>query len=261
MNVLLHTHRYVKKKSIFEDEMDCSRVEGVTSPQARSLTEGLYRALRTEILSGRFAAGQRLRPGELSQQRGVSLNVVREALNRLSGEGLVDASPQLGFAVVQLSVEDLDDLTALRSLVECSAIRTSVEQGSLGWETELVAAHHRLARTPMTRPDGPDELTPEWMQAHNDFHAATMSACGNRRMIALTAALSESAAIYRHWSRVYDHGSRDIADEHRAIFEAALARDAELTGRLHAGHIRRTADIVIAAPGARELTAARPGSA
>jgi DNA-binding GntR family transcriptional regulator len=79
MNVLLHTHRYVKKKSIFEDEMDCSRVEGVTSPHAaRSLTEGLYRALRTEILSGRFAAGQRLRPGELSQQRGVSLNVVRD---------------------------------------------------------------------------------------------------------------------------------------------------------------------------------------
>jgi hypothetical protein len=47
----------------------------------------------------------------------------------------------------------------------------------------------------------------------------------------------------------------------RAIFEAALVRDAELTGRLHAGHIRRTADIVIAATGARELTATRPESA
>jgi DNA-binding GntR family transcriptional regulator len=242
--------------------MDCSTVEGVTSPPApRSLTEGLYRALRTEILSGRFTAGQRLRPSELSQQRGVSLNVVREALNRLSGEGLVDASPQLGFAVVQLSVEDLDDLTALRSLVECSAIRTSVEQGSLGWETGLVAAHHRLARTPLTGPDSPDELTSEWMQAHNDFHVATMSACGNRRLIALTAALGESAAIYRHWSQAYDHGRRDIAGEHRAIFEAALARDAELACRLHAEHIRRTGDIVRAAAGARELAATRPESA
>ena len=239
--------------------MDDSRIEGVSSPTApRSLTEGLYRALRTEILGGRFAPGQRLRPSALGQQRGVSLNVVREALNRLSGEGLVDASPQLGFAVVQLSVEDLDDLTALRSLVECSAIRTSVEQGSLAWETGLVAAHHRLARTPMTGPDSPDELTSEWMQAHNDFHAATMSACGNRRLIALTAALSESAAIYRHWSQAYDHGRRDIAGEHHAVFEAALARDAELAARLHAEHIRRTADIVIAVPGASERAAARP---
>jgi DNA-binding GntR family transcriptional regulator len=241
--------------------MDCLRVVGVTSaPAPRSLTERLYLALRTEILSGRFAPGQRLRPGELAQGNGVSLNVAREALNRLSGEGLVEASPQLGFAVVQLSAGDLEDLTALRALVESSAIRTSVEQGSLAWETELVAAHHRLAGTPMTRPDRSDELTTEWMQAHNDFHAATMSACGNHRLIALTAALGESAAIYRHWSQAYDHGRRDIAGEHRAIFEAALARDAELACRLHCEHIQRTADIVLAAMHARELTGATPGS-
>jgi DNA-binding GntR family transcriptional regulator len=234
-------------------------VTSVAAP--RSLTERLYRALRAEILSGRFTPGQRLRPSELAQGHGVSLNVVREALNRLSGEGLVEASPQLGFAVVQLSVEDLDDLTALRSLVESSAIRTSVGQGSLGWETELVAAHHRLAGTVMTRPDSPDELTTEWMQAHNDFHAATMSACGNRRLIALTAALGESSAIYRHWSQAYDHGRRDIAAEHRAIFEAALAHDAELACRRQSEHIQRTAGIIVAARRARELTSATPESA
>lgn len=242
--------------------MDSHTVDGVTALSApRSLTEGLYRALRTEILSGRFTPGQRLRPSEIASSRGVSLNVVREALNRLSGEGLVNASPQLGFAVVELSTGDLVDLTELRTLVECSAIRASVEEGSLTWETALVAAHHRLARTPMSGPDAPEEVTAEWMQAHNDFHAATMSACGNRRLIALTAALAESAAIYRHWSQVYDHGRRDIAGEHRAIFEAALARDAELACRLHAEHIRRTADIVIAAAGAHELSGARPGPA
>jgi DNA-binding GntR family transcriptional regulator len=232
-----------------------------SSTAPRSLTEALYRALRTEILGGRFAPGQRLRPGELGQQRGVSLNVVREALNRLCGEGLVDASPQLGFAVVQLSVEDLADLTALRSLVECSALRTSVEQGSLDWETGLVAVHHRLARTPMTGSDSSDVLTAEWMQAHNDFHAATMAACGNRRLIALTAELAESAAIYRHWSQAHRRGRRDIAGEHRGVFEAALARDAELAARLHAEHIRRTADIVIATAGGREPAPARPETA
>jgi DNA-binding GntR family transcriptional regulator len=233
----------------------------VTSrPAPRSLTEALYRALRTEILSGRFAPGQRLRPSELARERGVSLNVVREALNRLSGEGLAEASPQLGFAVVQLSVADLEDLTALRSLVECSAVRTSVEQGSLGWETGLVAAHHRLARTPMSPPDSPDALAADWAEAHNDFHAAAMSACGNRRLIALTAALAESAEIYRYWAQAYGRGRRDITGEHRAMFEAALARDAELAGRLHAEHVRRTADIVIAAAGARQLAGARPES-
>jgi DNA-binding GntR family transcriptional regulator len=214
---------------------------------ARSLTERTYACLRADILAGRFAPGQRLRPTELAGINGVSLNVVREALNRLAGERLVRASPQQGFAVVALTAEDLADLTDVRELVEVTALRRSIERGDLAWESELVAAHHRLANTPMTAPDRPGELSDEWMHAHNAFHAATMSGCGSPRMIEMAAALGESAAIYRHWSQLYDHGRRDVAGEHRAIFDATVARDADLACRLHSAHIQRTADIVTTA--------------
>jgi DNA-binding GntR family transcriptional regulator len=228
---------------------------------ARSLTERTYTCLRADILAGRFAPGQRLRPTELAGINGVSLNVVREALNRLAGERLVQASPQQGFAVVPLTAEDLADLTDVRALVETAALRRSIERGDLAWESELVAAHHRLANTPMTTPDRPDELSDEWMHAHNVFHAATMSGCGSPRLVEMAAALGESAAIYRHWSQRYDHGRRDVPGEHRAIFEATVDRDPDLACRLHKAHIQRTADIVIAALAAQDTTDQNPATA
>ncbi len=213
---------------------------------ARSLTERVYECLRADILAGRFSPGQRLRPTDLAAVSGVSLNVVREALNRLAGERLVQASPQQGFAVVQVSAPDLDDLTDVRVLVETAALRRSIEHGDLAWESALVAAHHRLANTPMTD-DDPDQLSDEWMHAHNAFHAATMSACGSPRLVEIAATLGESAAMYRYFSQRYDHGKRDVAGEHRAIFEATIARDVDLARRLHAEHIQRTAEIVTCA--------------
>lgn len=226
-----------------------------TSP---SLTQRTYGCLRADILGGRFAPGQRLRPSELAAANGVSLNVVREALNRLAGEGLVRASPQQGFAVIAATSEDLADLTDVRGVLEVAALRRSIERGDLAWEGDLVAAHHRLANTAMTSPEHPDQLDDDWVLAHVAFHAATMSGCGSARLVEMTAGLGECAALYRQWSHRYDGGRRDVAGEHRAIFEAALARDADLACRLHLEHIRRTADIVIAAI---DADGASPGSA
>jgi DNA-binding GntR family transcriptional regulator len=225
------------------------------STATKSLTEKVYVCLRADILAGRFPPEQRLRPTELATAHGVSLNVVREALSRLAGERLVKASPQQGFAVAAVSGSDLAELTDLRARVECEALRRSISRGDLAWETEVVAAHHRLANTPMTVPEHPEALSIEWMSAHNAFHAATMSGCGSRRLVELTASLGEAAAIYRYWSQYVDHG-RDVAGEHRAIFEATVARDADLACRLHREHIQCTADIVTAA-----MRAADPGQA
>ena len=201
--------------------------------------------LRAEILAGRLAPGQRLSPGELAAQHGVSSNVVREALSRLAGERLVSSAPQQGFAVVSVSAPDLEHVTELRELVELHAIRRSIERGGLDWEGAVVAAHHRLAHTPMTSSEHPRQLDQEWARAHLTFHAATMSGCQNPRLAELATRLNESAEIYRYRSQMADQGSRDVAAEHRAIFEAVIARDAPRACQLHAEHIRCTARIAV----------------
>ncbi len=214
-----------------------------------SLTAEVYGYLRGEILAGRFEPGQRLRPAHLASEQGVGLNAVREALSRLAGEGLVQAAPHYGFRVVEFSVEDITDVTRVRALVEGAALRQSIERGNLGWEAQLVAAHHRLANTPMTV-GSPAELDPDWVHAHHAFHAATMSACGSPRLIEITSALAESMAItiYQHWSELYLYSQDrlDAAGEHQALFDAALARDAGLACRLNDEHNQGSTDIIVA---------------
>src|SRR4051812_12034189 len=75
-----------------------------------TLNVRIFDALRTDIVTGKLLPGQRLKALSLAKYYEVSLNVIREALNRLAGEKLVEVEPQQGFAVRTLSSEDLEDL-------------------------------------------------------------------------------------------------------------------------------------------------------
>ena len=108
--------------------------------------------LRSDILRGRLRPGDRLKFPVLCAEFQVSAGVVREALSRLTDQGLVRMQPHQGFHVTPLSYEDLRELTAARIAVETMVFRLSVEHGDLAWETGTVAAHHMLARTPLADP-------------------------------------------------------------------------------------------------------------
>src|ERR1700694_2309423 len=120
----------------------------------QTLSEGIYLAVHREILNGTLEPGQRLKVSEIATRFGVSLSVVREALARLAEQGLVVASPQRGFAVAALSVDDLRDLTRARVLVEALVLRESITNGDVGWEASVVAGLHTLERTSLLNGDG-----------------------------------------------------------------------------------------------------------
>jgi len=72
----------------------------------------------------------------------------REALSRLTSEGLVISEPQRGFRAAPISVADLKDLTMVRIEVESLCLKRAIAVGTVDWESRLVAAFHRLSRTP-----------------------------------------------------------------------------------------------------------------
>lgn len=207
--------------------------------EVRSQTSLAYRRLRTDILLGRHAPGERLKINELAFGLGVSPGAIREALSRLVPEALVVSRDQKGFTVAPLSIADLEDLTDLRCEVEAIALRRSVARGDDAWEAALIAALHRLNRaTPLNTRD-PDAVL-GWVARHAELHAALVSACGSPRLIELQAQLYEQSERYRLLSARGDSG-RDVAAEHQALVDAALARDADRLIGLMVGHIRSTA--------------------
>src|ERR1700744_1804827 len=111
-------------------------------------TEQVYDILRGELLNGALHPSQKLKMVELTVRFGVSQSVIREALTRLTEQGLLIATPQRGFRVRDLSIEDIAELTETRVEIESLAMRLAVERGDMQWETGILAAHHRLDPTP-----------------------------------------------------------------------------------------------------------------
>lgn len=127
---------------------------------ASTLTEQVLAGLRTDILAGRFQPGTKLRVSDLSERFQVSASAVREALNRLSEQGLAESLPHRGFRVTPLSIDDLQDLTRARVLLESMLLRESMRLGDLNWEATVVAALHKLQGLAILRSDG--EVDADW---------------------------------------------------------------------------------------------------
>ncbi|GAS98334.1 regulatory protein GntR [Mycolicibacterium canariasense] len=208
--------------------------------------ERVHAQLRADILGGRFHPGQRLRFASLCEDYGASVGVIREAMSRLAEQGLVTGAAQLGFKVASISREDLIQLTQARVCVEVYALRMAIAEGDLAWESELLASHHSLERTPMLAAGEPPHLNDAWCAAHADFHANLLSGCGNARLCSIAANLRDSAEIYRRWSVSEVRGpARDIAAEHRAILEATLERDADRAAVLLQEHFDLTTRLLL----------------
>ena len=216
------------------------------STPPRNLSRAVFGAVRAEVLSGRLAPGERLSPRALATQHDVSLSVVREALTRLSEQGLVVAEPQLGFSVVELDLDDMRDLYRLRALIESTAFGDAIAHGDLEYETRVIASHHRLERTPAVNPDGSRGITDDWSAAHEQFHYELLSAATSPRLLELARRLRDTSELYRRWSGAFAGGlpPRDVAAEHRALMKAVLDRDVDRGVALITDHINLTATLL-----------------
>lgn len=215
------------------------------SGSPKSQTSLAYEIIRRDIIAGMHQPGKKLKIQDLADELKVAPSAVREALSRLVPEQLVISRDQRGFVVAPLSLDDLMDLTDLRCEIETIALRRSVANGDIDWEVRLISAAHRLRALPQPEPNR-DVHTAEWVRKHAEYHAALVSACGSRRLLALHAQLYEQSERYRILSALIKT-KRDVVDEHQKLVDLALARDADGLVTMMTRHIRRTTELIIEA--------------
>jgi DNA-binding GntR family transcriptional regulator len=231
-------------------------------PTGATKADLVFDRLRGDILAGRQHPGERLRYTDLCDRYATSTGVLREALLRLVEQGLVVSEAQHGFRVVPLSTGDLHELTEARSELEGLTLRLALVNGDVNWESQLMAVHHVLVRSPQLDPDDPERLSDAWMTAHDRFHAALLEGCANKRLKSMTATMRASADLYRRWSvPLGGESGRDIAGEHAGILEAAVARDIPRAVDLLTAHIRRTTDILLTSEDAMSAAASDQAAA
>lgn len=210
-----------------------------------TMATSVYALLRADLLSGRLAPDSKVRVDWVVARYGAGASPVREALNRLAAEGLLNRRDQRGFSVVPVSAADLEELTRTRCLIEEVALREAIANRSDGWEEGIVLALHRLSRVPRQLAGEPAGPNPEWESAHRRFHGALIAACNSRWLIGFCEQLADQAYRYRQIARHTPGGARDPADEHRALAELAVAGEADGAADALKRHFRLTSALCL----------------
>lgn len=206
-----------------------------------SLVEQAFLRLRKDIIDGERAPGEKLRIEKLRALYGIGPSPLREALQRLSADGLVIASSNRGFQVAPLDLIEFDDLNKARIAIETSALRLSVKLGDEDWEARVVAAAYSLGKLDALLQDGQIRDIDRWETVNTKFHDALVSACGSRWLLRHRAMLQSQCERYRRASVYHARLKRNLLEEHQALAKAALARDAELLCHLTEEHYAKTA--------------------
>lgn len=208
---------------------------------AESLTSRAYAQLRAAIIAGDLAPGRKLKIDELRQLYGYGGSPIREALSLLTSDGLVSRFEQRGFNVAEVSRREFSELLKTRCWLEERALRESIAHGGKEWEERVILAQHWLSREPRTRNDGGAFLANEtWEVRHKEFHTALISACGSSILLRICDQLYDQNIRYRMLSGPAAYPSRNVADEHAAIMQATLDRDADLAVAKLVEHYNKT---------------------
>lgn len=191
----------------------------------RTLAEIASDAIRRDIVAGRLKPGERLLMEALRLRYGMGMSPLREALSGLAAEQLILFEGHRGFQVSPISVEDLRDLMETRKILEADVMRLVLIHGDDVWESDVIAAFHRLSKTEERIVAAKGRADPEWDERNAAFHAAISRACPLRWLKHVRAQMFEQAQRYRYFAWSILPEPAVIQAEHREIFEAAMARD------------------------------------
>jgi DNA-binding GntR family transcriptional regulator len=185
--------------------------------------------LRTMILDGRLSPGARLNEVHLSQALGISRGPLREALRRLSSQGLIDIVPHRGAFVSSFSSRQLQELYELRIALECHAARLVAEREDRSGVEELAAELDGAARLL----DQEDRPYPQ----DQDFHGTLLRLADNTQLLEAAAAVTARISLARSKSASQPARARAALEEHRNVLAALSAGDADNATRLLRAHL------------------------
>ncbi|RVT97768.1 GntR family transcriptional regulator [Rhodovarius crocodyli] len=199
--------------------------------QAVSLRSLVADRLRLAIITGRFHPGQQLRERELCELTGVSRPSLREALRVLEGEGLITTIPHRGPMVTALMPEEIDQIYALRQVMESFAAREFAKARRPADIAALEAAMTKLEALV-------DTGTPlELFETGTAYYATIAAGSGNPYLAQTLGALHNRIALVRFISLHQPARNRHSFAALRALAEAIKAGDAARAEELSTAHM------------------------
>ncbi len=201
------------------------------------LQEAIYTTLREAITSGTLAPGERLRQLDLARQFGTSQAPVREALQRLTQEGLAVSLPNRGTAVARLSVDEIEEVYVLRAELESLAVRRFIQHAT---RTDLQKLR-RAVKAMQTASRREDQVS--FVEADARFHRIICEGSGSALLLQLWMPVdSRVRGMMSVANALFERGLPFVADMHVPILAAIEERDAARADALIREHMHRVWD-------------------
>ena len=216
-------NQFADEKSRMAASMDVGRSH-------KSLNQAVVDALREAIFRGDFKPGDRLTEIKLAEMFNVSRNPIREALRVLNAEGIVEINPRKGARVPLLSLDEIEEIIELRAELEGMSARFAARRCTGEMRATL--------RSLLADGDVADETcdTERLIELNRRFHDLIAEAGKNRFLATFMRSLHERTLWLFESST--DERVSDTWKEHRAILEAVIGEDAELSSVLAARHVK-----------------------
>ncbi len=185
------------------------------------LTDAAYWTVKNEIVECALPPGIEVSERELMERYGLSKAPLREALVRLGQEGLLRAIPRSGYQVTPITVQDVQDIFALRLLLEPAAAR----QAAGHVDEELLSELDAVCRAGYTPGDRKSETA--FLRTNRQFHLTIAQAARNRRLSGLLGQLLEEMERLFHLGLAVRNRTVEMQHEHRVLVEALTRGDGD----------------------------------
>jgi len=192
----------------------------------------IYEIIKRKIVNRRIPLGTKLREDLLAKELGVSRTPVREALNRLAQEGLVEIFPRRGIHVIEPSVDDVIELLEIREALEGMVARLAASK-----ITDEVLRRMKKYFEGREQQIRQREFA-GYSKADVDFHNLLLKACGNDRLVQIMNNLYDHIQMLRLRSVILPGRAEKSLQEHLLVIEALEKRDPDLAEKRIREHIQ-----------------------
>ncbi len=214
-------------------------MENVSLRDYSSKTEKVYDLLVESIIKRRLSPGERLVERNLAERLEVSKTPVREALNRLKEEGLVEGTPYSGFFVTRISPEDMEEIYELREVLEGLAAREAtrkINEEQIKELNSIIQSFENCVRK--------KELE-DYSSLDLKFHNLLAGISKNGRLFQTMQLLRNQTRILMSTSVVLSGRVEASLKEHKKIMEAIVSHKPDLAEQFAREHIRNVKRAVL----------------
>lgn len=198
-----------------------------------SLSSAVAEKLREKIIRGEIGEGEQLRQDAIAGEFEVSRIPVREALRQLESEGLIRIVPHRGAVVSSLSPEEIEELFAIRALLECEVLKDSIphlKEADFAKAEEILNTYERALQR--------EEGLARWGRLNWEFHSALYAGAQKPQFMAVIQMVNNNGERYTRMQLWLTHGVQRATEEHREILALCRQRNVHAAVEALDRHIR-----------------------